>query len=385
MQLETSFITDIKGILRSARSKAYTAVNFAMVEAYWNVGKRIVEEEQKGEERAVYGTYLIKELSLKLRSELGKGFSEVNLRNFRRFYQLYPAASLESIQQTTSIGFKNIDNQIIEKQQTLSDELQNVENQNVEIRQTVSALLRRELTWSHYQLIIRVDNPKARGYYINEAADNNWSVRVLQRNINTLYYERILSSKNKEEALLQSAGMEKQSPADFIKDPYIFEFLNIEQPYTSSEYDIETALINNLQHFLLELGKGFSFVKRQFRINTETKSFAIDLVFYNYLLKCFVLFDLKTGELSHQDVGQMDMYVRMFDDLQRTETDNPTIGIILCTDKDETIVKYSVLNGNEKLFATKYKMYLPTEQELIAEIEREKLAIEEKLKSQNQK
>jgi len=368
MNVEQSFIMDIKSILQSARGKAYAAVNFAMVEAYWNIGRRIVEEEQKGEERAEYGSFLMKELSKELTKDLGKGFSEVNLRNFRKFYLVF--APNNSIQQT------------------LSAEFQNTENQQLEKRQTVSAVLmpglRRELTWSHYQLIIRVDNPKARTYYINEAADNNWSVRVLQRNINTLYYERILSSKNKQEALEQATKFEKQSPADFIKDPYIFEFLNIEQAYKTSEHDIETALIDNLQHFLLELGKGFSFVKRQFRINTETKSFSIDLVFYNYLLKCFVLFDLKTGELSHQDVGQMDMYVRMFDDMQRTETDNPTIGIILCTDKDETIVKYSVLNGNEKLFATKYKMYLPTEQELIAEIEREKLLIEEKLKSQKQ-
>lgn len=228
---------------------------------------------------------------------------------------------------------------------------------------------------------MRVENPKSLEYYVREAADNNWSVRELQRNINTLYYERLLSSNQKPDA----PKLEKQSPIDFIKDPYIFEFLNIPQPYTINELQLETALINNLKHFLLELGKGFSFVKRQYRINTETKSFFIDLVFYNYILKCFVLFDLKTTELSHQDIGQMDMYVRMFDDLERTEGDNPTMGIILCTHRDQTIVKYSVLHGSEQMFATKYRSYLPTEQELIAEIEREKFSFEEKMKSLNQK
>ncbi len=207
---------------------------------------------------------------------------------------------------------------------------------------------------------------------------------TLQRNINTFYYERLLSSQNKQEALAHSSQLEKQSPADFIKDPYIFEFLNIPQPYTVSEQQIETALINNLQQFLLELGKGFSFVSMQFRISTETSHFFIDLVFYNYILKCFVLFDLKTGKLTHQDTGQMDMYIRMFDDLKRTEGDNPTIGIILCSEKEETVVKYSILSGNEQLFATRYRLYLPTEEELIAEIEREKLLISEQLKMKNE-
>jgi len=271
---------------------------------------------------------------------------------------------------------------LIIKEQTLSSEFS---KQNKKNEILIPSTLRRELTWTHYRLIMRVENPHARNYYINESADNNWSSRVLERNISTLYYERLLSSKNKKEVLLQAKQLEKQSPTDFIKDPYIFEFLNITQPYNINEHEIETALIDNLQNFLLELGKGFCFVKRQFRIATETKSFSIDLVFYNYILKCFVLFDLKTGELSHQDVGQMDMYVRIFDDQERPANDNPTIGIILCTHKDETIVKYSVLNGSEKLFATKYRLYLPTEEELIAEIEREKLLIEEKFRNKNQK
>lgn len=367
MNAEQSLITDIKGILNAARSKAYAAVNFAMVEAYWNIGRRIVEEEQNGEKRAGYGEYLIKELSAVLTKELGKGFSTVNLKSFRKFY----------------LVFNNL-----RKRQMPSAFLQDIENQQDKKGQTPSALsgityLRKELTWSHYQLIMRVENINALKYYIQEAADNNWSVQVLKRNINTFYYERILSSQHKQQDLQQSANFEKQSPADFIKDPYIFEFLNIPEPRNISEHNIESSLIDNLQQFLLELGKGFSFIKRQYRVNTETKSFSIDLVFYNYILKCFILFDLKTGELSHQDVGQMDMYVRIFDDLQRSETDNPTIGIILCTSKDETIVKYSVLNGNEQLFATKYRLYLPTEEELIREIEREKFILEQKLQNKD--
>lgn len=385
MKVNKVLINDIKSILDTARNNAYAAINFSMVLAYWNIGRRIILEEQKGAHRAEYGTALIPELSKQLTKKLGKGFSEVNLRSFRKFYLLF---SQGEIQQTVSAEFKALKskgskssnkNISAKKRQTPS----NVFNNEIQIQQTVSAELRKELTWSHYQLIMRVENENARQYYINEAADNNWSVRVLYRNINTLYYERILSSKNKKRAILKAKNFEKQSAADFIKDPYIFEFLNILQPAILSERNIESALIDNLQNFLLELGKGFCFVKRQYRINTETKSFSIDLVFYNYILKCFALFDLKTGELTHDDIGQMDMYVRIFDNRIRTPNDNPTIGVILCTDKDETIVKYSVLAENKKLFAAKYRLYLPTEKELAAEIEREKLVIKQKIKSQN--
>ena len=373
MKIQKALITDIKSILQTARNKAFTAVNFAMVEAYWQIGKRIVLEEQNGNHRAEYGSHLIKELSKQLSGEFGKGFSIVNLKSFRKFYLTFIDSSKR---QTLSAFLQEIDNQLIAKGQTLSALLKETEHK-------ISASIRKELTWSHYQLIIRVENSNARYYYMNEAADNNWSVRTLNRNIKTFFYERLLSSKGKTSSTPELKDSEKQSPADFIKDPYIFEFLNIPRPNSGNESEIEAALIDNLKHFLLELGKGFSFVKRQFRISTETKHFSVDLVLYNYILKCFVLFDLKTGELNHQDVGQMDMYVRMFDDLQRNEDDNPTIGVILCTDKDETIVKYSVLHGSEQLFATKYRSYLPTEEELVAEIEREKIRIQEKLSSQN--
>ncbi|WP_449437678.1 PDDEXK nuclease domain-containing protein [Pedobacter steynii] len=326
----TTYIDEIRVILASARQNAFNAVNTAMVDAYFLIGERIIEQEQHGEDRAVYGEGILKELSKALTAEFGKGFSYPNLRNFRQFYLTYR------------------DNKIC---YTLCS----------------------KLTWSHNRLIMRVENENARTYYLNEAAEQGWSVRTLERNINTFYYHRLLSSNNKSEDLKNTKALEKQHPQDFIKDPYVFEFLNIPQPITATESDIEAALIENLQHFLLELGKGFSFVGRQFRISTETDHFYIDLVFYNYLLKCFVLIDLKTGKLTHQHVGQMDMYRRMFDDLKKPEGDNPTIGIILCTEKSETVVKYSIINDNPRLFATKYMPYLPTEGELIAEIEREKI------------
>lgn len=331
---QDDYIADIKQILERARKKAYTAINTAMVDAYWLIGKRIVMEEQKGEQKAVYGEALLKNLSIALTEELGKGFSYANLRNFRQFYLTYPETD-------------------------------------------ICYTLCSKLSWSHNRLIMRVVSLEARKYYLNECYTQNWSVRVLERNINSLMFQRLLSQNQ-----IVEGEKETYHSREFIKDPYVFEFLNIAAPQKASEMAIETALITNLQSFLLELGKGFSFVARQFRISTETSHFFIDLVFYNYLLKCFVIFDLKTTKLTHQDVGQLDMYVRMFDDLKKQDNDNPTIGILLCAEKDETIVKYSVLNGNQQLFASKYLPFLPTEEELIAEIEREKVML--KLKFDNE-
>ncbi|HMR19504.1 MAG TPA: PDDEXK nuclease domain-containing protein, partial [Sphingobacterium sp.] len=306
----------------------------SMVESYWLTGKRIVEDEQQGNPRADYGDSLLKTLSKSLSEKFGNGYSPANLRNFRQFYLTYP-----DIQKCYA--------------------------------------LRSKLSWTHHRAIMRLENERARDYYIREAEEQNWSTRTLERNINSFYYERLLSSKDKEIALQHSSEFEKQGPEDFIKDPYVFEFLNIPQPIEASEKEIESALIQNLQKFLLELGKGFSFVGRQYRISTELEHFYIDLVFYNYLLKSFVLIDLKVGRLSHQDIGQMDMYRRLFDDLKKPEGDNPTIGIILCTEKSETVVKYSVMSDSQQLFATKYMMYLPSEDELVAEIEREKNLLRE--------
>ena len=337
-EIPKSFFKDIRSILADARQKAYGAVNFIMVEAYWKIGRRIVKEEQGGKGRAEYGTYLIKELSRNLGEEFGRGFSVANLKNFRQFYMVFPD---------------------FEK----------------------SYALRSELTWTHYRLIMRLENEKAREWYIEEAATQRWSTRQLERNINSFYYDRILSS-GKQADVKASSG--RPISDDFIKDPYVLEFLGIREIADRSEKQIETAIINHLQRFLLELGKGFSFVGRQFRISTETSHFYIDLAFYNYLLKCFVLIDLKTTKLTHQDIGQMDMYVRMFDDLKRIEGDNPTIGIILCTSKDETIVHYSVLNESRQLFASKYMLYLPTEKELQHELERERRLIEERQEAGDQ-
>ncbi len=326
-----SYIEDIREILSRARQKVYATINATMVQAYWQIGKRIVEQEQEGEKRAAYGEQVLKELSIALTTEFGKGFSAANLRNFRQFYLTYP-------------------------------------------NQKICYTLCSKLTWSHNRLIMRIDDNEARNWYLKEAAEQGWSVRTLERNLNTLYYQRLISSQKSQNNSNESQ-IEKSNLADFIKDPYIFEFLNISEPITTSEREIETALIQNLQQFLLELGKGFSFVARQFRISSETEHYYIDLVFYNYLLKCFVLIDLKAGKLSHQDIGQMDMYRRMFDDLKKPKGDNPAIGIILCLEKSETVVKYSVMNDNPALFAAKYKPYLPTEAELITEIEREKIRL----------
>jgi predicted nuclease of restriction endonuclease-like (RecB) superfamily len=338
MELNTNYIEDIKAILLQARLKVYAAVNSAMVETYWRIGQRIVEEEQQGNERAAYGEAILKNLSIALSSEFGKGFSYANLRNFRQFYLTYPD-------------------------------------------QEICYAVRSNLTWTHHRLIMRVENASARVFYLKECDEQNWSTRTLERNINTLYYQRLLSSKHIETL----PASDTPTLQDFIKDPYVFEFLGMEQPISASEKEIESALIQNFEDFLLELGKGFSFVGRQFRISTETSHFYIDLVFYNYILKCFVLFDLKADKLSHQDTGQMDMYIRMFDDLKKRADDNPTIGIILCAERDETVVKYSILKEHKQLFASKYMPYLPTEAELIAEIEREKIMIRQRLENQTGK
>lgn len=325
------FHDDIKQILQQARSKAQSAVNSAMVEAYWLIGKRIVEEEQQGDSKAKYGKRLMEELSTALTADFGKGFSYANLYNCRQFYLKFP-------------------------------------------EQEILYTLCRELSWSHLRLIMRVENPKALEYYCNESRAENWTVRQLERNIKSHSYQRLLSSQGKTSQT--SEANSAINTRDFIKDPYVLEFLQLPEQTKVKESKLEQAIIEELKNFLLEMGKGFSFVARQMRISTETSHFYLDLVFYNYLLKCFVIIDLKTGKLSHQDIGQMDMYVRMFDDLKRGEDDNPTIGIILCDSKDDTLVKYSVLKENEQLFASKYQQILPTEEELIAEIEREKRLIE---------
>ncbi len=344
----TSLYKEIKEILQEARQSAYRSVNFAMVIAYWRIGKRIVEEEQKGKTKAAYGTALLKELSAQLTRDFGKGYSETNLKYFRQFY----------------ITFSSYENSHALRDQSL----QSFEQKG--------HALRSELSWTHYRLLMRVENMLARNYYLEKAIGQNWSTRALERQINSVYYERIVSSRNKKEVkdeAKEAVSKLTLSPEDFIKDPYVLEFLNIPSDSGYLEKDIENAIIQKLQEFMLEMGKGFSFVAQQKRISAEDDHFYVDLVFYNYILKCFVLIDLKLGKLTHQDIGQMDLYVRWFEDNLRTPTDNPTIGIILCSEKNETVVKYSVLKESKQLFTSKYKLYLPTEEEFKNELETELL------------
>ncbi len=349
-------LSDIREIVAQARSRAYSAVNTAMVQAYWLIGRRIVEEEQNGQERAQYGSQIIKILSEKLTVEFGKGFSERSIRDFRKFYLVF---------QSTEIRHTLCADSCLTNQRMPLDN-------DEEILATVFT----RLSWSHIRLIMRLSSADTRAYYIKETAENNWSVRTLDRNISTLYYERLLKSPNQEpvqQEMLEKTKPLQQDKFEFIKSPAVLEFLNLPANKGYTEQQLEKALLDNLQQFLLELGKGYAFVERQKLIRTESRDYYIDLVFYNYILKCFVVIDLKTHRITHQDVGQMDMYVRMFDERERNQGDNPTLGIVLCTETDQDIARYSVLKGNEQLFASKYKLYLPTEKELRAEIEREKM------------
>ncbi len=336
MEISNNYINEIKKILKNARQKAYTAVNSAMVEAYWEIGRRIVEEEQRGKERAEYGKEIVKNLSKELTEEFGKGFSRRTLWEMRKLY----------------VYFSDY-----EKVRTLFA----------------------QLTWSHFQKVLRVSDEKARIFYLTEAAENMWSVRTLDRNISTLYYNRIVASIDKKIVENEMKEKTKKLQAEeFIKNPVVLEFLDLPTNMSYTENELEKALTDDIQKFMMELGKGFAFVERQQHIRTENSDFYIDLVFYNYILKCFVIVELKTEKLTHQDIGQLDMYVRMYDDLKKQENDNPTIGLLLCTDTDRTIIKYSVLNDNKNLFASKYVNYLPSEEELINEIERQKTLFESK-------
>jgi len=375
----TNYISEIKEILAQARQKTYAAMNTAMVEAYWLVGKRIVDEEQQGEDRAAYGKEILKTLSTELNAEFGKGFSLTNLQNFRKFYLTF---GFWGIEQTASAIFTNQIEQTVSVKSGTEMEMEKTKSKADESKNLIWRTAFAKLTWSHFERIIRVENEAARNYYLTEAAKQNWSVRTLDRNISTLYYHRLISSQKKElveNEMNENSAEVNQNPDDFIKNPTVLEFLKLPTIKAYTEKEFEQTLIDNLQQFLLELGKGFSFVARQKHIRTETQDFFIDLVFYNYILKCFVIIELKTTKLTHQDIGQLDMYVRMFDDLETTEGDNPTVGILLCTETDSTIAKYSVLKENKQLFANKYLPYLPSEAELVAEIEREKIIIKQQL------
>jgi predicted nuclease of restriction endonuclease-like (RecB) superfamily len=350
----------ISNVLADARSRAYRAVNSVMVQAYWEIGRIIVEEEQQGRTTAEYGEYLIKELSSRLTKVFGKGFDRRNLWFMRSFYLSFEMANALRSQKTPV--------------QICDASIPSPDHNAVRGELPV---VRPELTWTHYRLLLKVERPEVRQFYIDECIAANWSTRQLDRQICSFYYERLLASRDREPVREEIRTLEPgPTPQDIIKDPFVLEFLGMQDVPGYLEKELEQGLIDKLHDFLLELGRGFAFVKRQQRISADGDHFYIDLVFYNYILKCFVLIDLKTGKLTHQDIGQMDFYIRWYEDNVRAEADNPTIGIILCSKKNETIAKYSVLKESQQIFASRYMLYLPTEKELQAELAREKQAIE---------
>lgn len=327
-------MNDMRKIIEGSQKTAHQAVNTILVQRNWLIVYRIASEELNGEDRADYGAEVIKKLSFELTKEFGKGYTKSNLYSFYSFYKTYP-----------------------------------------EIFQTPSGKSAILLSWSHYSVLLQVKDKIARDWYEKEAYEQTWSVRTLQRNISSQYYYRMLQTQNRnrvENEMKQLTADFQTDKLEFIKNPVIAEFLGLSSNTDFTESELESSILSNIQKFLMELGKGYAFVARQQHIKTEKQDYYIDLVFYNYILKCFVLIDLKTEKITHQDVGQMDMYIRMYDELKRSEGDNPTIGIVLCSDTDEDIARYSVMHGNEQLFASKYKLYLPTEEELRAEIETQK-------------
>jgi predicted nuclease of restriction endonuclease-like (RecB) superfamily len=329
----TGLVDVLRGLIEQGRQQALRAVDMVQVHTCWEVGRHIVDFEQGGQARAAYGKRLLPDLAQALTREFGRGFDTTNLRHMRGFFQAFP----------------------------------------------IRDALRRELSWTHYRLLLRVASPEARQWYMTEAATQNWSSRALERQMGTLYFERLLLSGDKASVSAEAAANVAAlppTPRSFVRDPVMLEFLGFPGAGKLLESGLEQALMDKLQAFLLELGKGFAFVARQQRISTESQDFYIDLVFYNYLLKCFVLVELKTRKLTHQDIGQMDMYVRMYDDLKRGEGDNPTVGILLCEHKDESVVRYSVLSDSAQLFASKYRLVLPSEEALRQEIGQERAAIE---------
>lgn len=329
--MDVKFYESIKSVLNSARAKVYSAANFAMVEAYWEIGKLIVEK-QGGKANSEYGSGLISELSKQMTADFGKGFTSTNLKYMRQFY----------------LTFQN--------RHTLCD----------------------RLSWSHYRLIMKVEDEKARNFYVEECAKANWSVRQLERQINTFSYQRLLASHGNYDVVADTAKREPvKTVEDIIRDPYVLEFLGLEQSASFYESDLEQGLIDHLQKFLLELGRGFAFIGRQERITFDNQHFYIDLVFYNYILKCFVLVDLKTGKLTHQDIGQMQMYVNYYTREKMNEGDNQPIGILLCAEKNDAVVKYTLPENNSQIYASKYMLYLPTEEELAKEINEERKTLEE--------
>ncbi len=371
--LNRDLFNRVVAILDRARTNVVRSVNSEMVVAYWLIGREIVQELQSGEGRAEYGKRVLEELASRLTEQYGKGFSVTNLRYFRLFHQVYADRRPEIRHKACDISDRSSNRRKIHHKPC--DVLEDM-NFVVSESETIQGFSP-NLSWSHYRTLTKVENRNERLFYEIEAEKEGWSVPHMERQIHTFLFARLLKSRDKAGVMvLTREGHNLHAAVDTIKDPYILDFLGLPDSKLLHESRIEKAIINNLQSFLLELGKGFAFVGRQMRLQFDDEMFYVDLVFYNCILKCYLLIDLKIGELTHQDVGQMDSYVRMFDDKYITEGDNPSIGLILCAKKNEAIAKYSVLKGNKQLFASKYMLYLPTEDELRMEIERERRLIE---------
>ena len=356
---DAQFISDIKAIVYTAKQKAYQAADIYQVVSNWLVGRRIVEQEQHGQERAQYGKHIVELASEALTAEFGKGYSVVNIKSFRKFY----------------LTFNNL---LIG--QTVSAQSENgltIKGQSVSAELELAKMLPSNLSWSHYERLMRIKNEDERDWYMREAAGESWSVRTLNRNIGSQYYHRLLQTPESKrgEVIHEMQRLTTDYQKDrhkFLRNPVVAEFLGFSQDAAYSETNLESAIIDHLQKFILELGKGFAFVARQQRIKTDIGEYYIDLVFYNYILKCFLLIDLKTSRITHEDIGQMDMYIRMYDELKCSEGDNPTIGLLLCSETSKDLARYSILKDSKQLYAAKYLTYLPTREELTTEIERQK-------------
>ena len=360
---DNMLVNDLRSIVSKARSKAFAAVNYSLVERNWRIGQRIVEQEQNGASRAEYGKHVIEIASAALTEEFGKGFSYTNIANYKRFYLTFNNLQ---ILQTVSEEFNNPIQQTLPAKSSAPHKEDKAESAQSELRL---------LPWSHYERLIRVEDKQAREWYAKEAFNEGWSYRTLNRNINTLYYERLLMSKKKQPVVDEMQDKIKayqQDKLEYIKSPVVLEFLGLPEDTSLAESKLETAIINNLEKFLMEMGKGYALVARQQHIRTEENDYYIDLVFYNYLIKSFILVDLKVNRITYQDVGQMDMYLQMYDKMKKGPDDNPTIGIILCTETDSDVARYSTLAKNDQMFAAKYKLYLPDKEDLRREIERQK-------------
>lgn len=366
MELTNMFVAEIRQIIDNAQKAAYRLVDLTLVRRNWLLGQRIAMEELGGADRAEYGAEIIKSLSHVLTAEYGKGFDRANLYHFLNFYKAFPITE-EQQQIVNSPSRKLEDTGKVYAVSRKSD---------LDIWETPCPKFSTLLSWTHYRILLQVTDKTARDWYAKEAEREGWGVRTLQRNVSSQYYYRMLQTYDKEgvhDEMKKLTTPLQQDKLEYIKSPVIAEFLGLGQRSDYHESTLESSILTHLQEFLMEMGKGYAFVARQQHIHTEKNDYYIDLVFYNIYLKCYILVDLKTTTVTHQDVGQMDMYVRMYDELRRTEGDNPTIGILLCADTDDDIARFSVLKGNEQLFATKYITYMPSKEQLREEIERQKM------------